>query len=355
MLAGAALTALVPGTAWAGQTWTAPTVLALPPPTGPYRVGTTAAHLVDTTRRDPLAPDDRPRELMVRLWYPTSTTPRRPDATYLSPALSGLLVEQINAAAGSSLPPDLLTFPTHGRVGAPVAPGAHPLVLFSPALGTNVAFYTALLEDLASHGYLVAAIDHTFDVVVEFPDGRIELPAADVPFDVLLRVRTDDMRFTLDRVSRRFAVGAVSAVGHSMGTMTAIEAIAADRRIHAGVALDGNPLGPAALDRPFLMMGNPTHRRTEDADWAAFYDRLRGPRLHLVVDGMRHYALSDFTLFKSTIDLGSVVELGTIDGLRAETITRAYVRAWLDRYLRGRPSPLLVREPGRFPEVDFQP
>jgi dienelactone hydrolase len=361
LFAGAALASAVPAatalpaTAWAAE----PLTLSLPAPTGRYRVGTTTHHLVDRGRRDPLAPDSRPRELMVRLLYP-AVPGRTPTAAYLSPVLSGLLVGQFNAIAGTDYPPELLTFPTHSRAGAPMIAGTHPLVLFSPGQGTNAAFYTALLEDLASHGYVVAAIDPTFDAVVEFPDGRVEAPAEGVPFELLLRVRVDDMRYVLDRLAGRPGIGAVAAVGHSMGSMTTVGAIDADRRqpvqrIRAGVLLDGNPLGPASLDRPLLMLGNPSHRRDLDPDWADFYDRLRGPRLHAVVDGMGHYDLSDITAFKAVADLGDVFELGTIDGQRALAITRAYLRAWLDRSLLGRPSPLLVREPRRFPEVDFQP
>ena len=78
-------------------------------------------------------------------------------------------------------------------------------------------------------------------------------------------------------------------------------------------------------------------------------------RLDVGVNGMRHNDFSDLTLFKSQFDLAAVFELGPIDGLRATTIIRAYARAWLDRSLRSLQGPLLVREPARFPEVDFQP
>jgi len=353
LVAGAALATVAPATAWAAPA-ASPATLSLTPPTGPYRVGIDVLHLVDPGRPDPLSPDGRPRELMVRLLYPTAAR-RTPDFAYLSPALSGILIEQFNAQAGSTLPPDLLTFPTHGQLGAPVVAGRHPLVLFSPGLGFNAALYTAIVEDLASHGYIVAAIDHTFDAVVEFPDGRIEPPAAGVPSGLMLRVRVDDMRFVLDRVGCRPGIAGVAAVGHSMGSMTSAHAIAADGRIRAGVALDGDMVGSPALDRPFLLAGNPRHRRATDPVWAGFYDRLRGPRLHFVIDGVLHNDFSDLTLFKSTFDLTSVFALGTIDGQRATAILRAYALAWLDRHLRGRTSPLLIREPDRFPEVDFQP
>lgn len=346
----AALAPALPGVAHAS----APR-LCLPAPTGRHPIGTASLHLIDRDRLDPLAPDTRPREIMVRLWYParchTSTVP------YLSATMSGLLIDQFNALAGTDHPRDLLTFPTRGRADAPFAVGSHPLVLLSPALGTNAAFYTALAQELASAGYVVAGIDHTFDAIVEFPGGRIEAPFAEVPFDLLLQVRTADMRLALDRLRAMPGIDrvATAAVGHSMGSMTTIEAMATDRRVLAGVVLDGNPLGSSSLDRPFLMLGNPTHRRATDADWAGFYDRLRGPRLHLVVDGCEHYDLSDIAAFKASIDLDEVFEVGPIDGTRVITITRAYVTAWLGRGLFGRRDPLLEREPRRFPEVDFQP
>jgi predicted dienelactone hydrolase len=292
---------------------------------------------------------------MVRLFYPTASR-RRPDATYLSPALSSVLVELINGLVGGDLPLDILTFRTHSRLDAPIASACRRAVLFSPGLGINAAIYTALMEELASRGYLVAGLDHTFDAVVEFPGGRVVPPAENVPFEHMLEVRTTDLRFVLDRLGSTLELsGGVAAVGHSMGSMTAVQAILADRRISAGVALDGNPLGQGSIDRPFMMLGNPSHRRERDPDWAGFYDRLRGPRLHLVVEGMEHLDLSDLTAFKSVVDFGGVFELGSIDGLRAIAITRAYVAAWLEQSFSRRSDPILRREPRRFPEVDFQP
>jgi hypothetical protein len=40
-----------------------------------------------------------------------------------------------------------------------------PLLVFLPRLGMNVTFYTGLLADLASHGYIVLAINPTYEVV----------------------------------------------------------------------------------------------------------------------------------------------------------------------------------------------
>ena len=265
--------------------------------------GTADLHLVDNSRRDPLAPTTRNRELVVRLWYPASSGQLRP-----------------------ALP---------GR--------RRPVVLFSPGRSTNAAFYTALCEDLASRGYIVAGIDHTFDAVVEFPRGRIEIPPADLPDDALLLVRVADTRFVLDQLvalasgrnpdaghrplphglARTVDATTVAAVGHSLGSRTAVETIVQDRRIGAGAALDGNPLGAASLHRPFLLLGNQGHRRAGDPDWAAFYERLRGLRRHLVIDGAEHYDLGDITVFKALIDLGAIFDVGPIGGSRRSRLSAA--------------------------------
>ena len=72
-------------------------------------------------------------------------------------------------------PQDFAESKTHARVGVPVKQGKHPVVLFSPGLGFSRFLNTALLEDLASQGYLVVAMDHTHESPVEFPGGRFRV------------------------------------------------------------------------------------------------------------------------------------------------------------------------------------
>jgi predicted dienelactone hydrolase len=259
--------------------------LGLPAPTGPHRVGTTSLHLVDDSRTDPLAPTPRWRELMVRLWYPAAPS-RQPAAAYLPPGVASVFGDFLRAVTGVDLPTDLLSFPTHSLQDPPALPGARgPVVLFSHGLGVSAAINTALHEELASRGYVVAGIDHTFDGVVEFPDGRVEVQKPGLLVDDLLReVRAADLRFVLDQftalaaghnpdaghrplprgLARILDLTRVGAYGHSMGGPTVIGAMNQDRRIDAGAALDGTLRGPVSFDRPFLMMGNQHERRADD-------------------------------------------------------------------------------------------
>jgi predicted dienelactone hydrolase len=349
-------------------------VLTLPPPTGCYEVGTTSLHLIDPARVDPLAPTPRPREFVVRLWYPTRHD-GGPWAAYLTPGIAALSIAFLEAASGDDLPDDLFAFPTHASVGASVAPGHHPVVLFSHGLGVPSAFHTSLHEELASRGYIVVGIDHTFDAPVEFPDGRVEDQKPDLVVDDVLRgVRAADVRFVLDslnaiasghnpdaaqrplpgRLARGLDLTRVAGYGFSLGSPSILIAMSQDSRIDAVAALDGD-LAPGAQQRPLLMLGSAEQRRATNPLWAAFYDGWRGPRLHIVLDGAEHADLTDLTLFKGTIDLDAVFSTGPIDGERGILTLRTYLVAWLDREMFHRPSPLLHGESASFPEIDFQP
>ena len=75
------------------------------------------------------------------------------------------------------LRPDVLsTVRTTSNVDAAPAGSRRslPLVALSPGFTNPRGTLTALAEDLASHGYVVAGVDHTYEsLATSFPDGRV--------------------------------------------------------------------------------------------------------------------------------------------------------------------------------------
>src|SRR5262249_3113551 len=143
------------------------TTAAVPRPTGSSAVGTRLLHIADPGRADPYVSTGAPRELMVRVWYPAAYGTHCSAAEYTSPQVWSYF----STLVGVPLP----HVSTNSCLNAPVADGRHPVVVFSPGFTATFTDYTFLLEDLASRGYLVAAINHTYDATaVEFPDGRLE-------------------------------------------------------------------------------------------------------------------------------------------------------------------------------------
>lgn len=121
-------------------------------------VGATDLYLKDTSRSDPWVPEQPARELMVTVWYPTNA--RQGTRTeYTSPEESRLLVTD----------PRL-----RGRAHPVGRPHSLPLVVLSPGYTMPRATVSALAEKLASHGYVVVGIDHTYETyAVTFPDGPV--------------------------------------------------------------------------------------------------------------------------------------------------------------------------------------
>ena len=145
----------------------------LPEPTGPCPVGTTSLYLKDVSRPDPWAAGVNARELMVSLWYPATPSDGR-RARYMTPAESEL---QLTSRGITGVPQDALSTVRTNAVSDATPAGrqrALPLVVLSPGFTNPRSTLTALAEDLASHGYVVAGIDHTYEsFATAFPDGRV--------------------------------------------------------------------------------------------------------------------------------------------------------------------------------------
>ena len=357
--------------------------LTLPPPTGNHRIGVLPLHLVDRDRPDPWVASKPARELMVSLWYPARRTHARPVFPWLTPGAWDRFEENNGIPRGSLLVPL-----THGRLDAPVdrKRGGRPLLLYSPGFGGNRDSSSVLVEQLVSRGYVVATIDHTYDASeVEFPDGRVEVSAVP-PFtpDVAAKavsVRVADTRFVLDSLialnagrnpdaeRRPLPAGLrgvlnparVGMFGHSLGGAAAAQAMYEDRRIRAGINLDGTVFGSVVgrgLNRPFMLVASQDHSRDNDPSWERFWANLRGWRLNLRLTDAGHNSFSDLQVLLPQVNLPpeTVQQLiGTIDPHRSVVNQRAYVRAFFDLHLRHRCRHLLDRPSPRFPEMQFLP
>ncbi|MFI6504879.1 alpha/beta hydrolase family protein [Nonomuraea typhae] len=342
--------------------------LTLPAPTGPYPVGTVSLHLVDRSRPDPWV-DGRPyRELMVSLWYPAKKARGRL-APHMSPGAAADFGKTLAPAMFGTEPGavDWAATRTHARQDAPMR-GNPPVVVFSPGLSAPRSVGTVLVEDLASRGYLVVTVDHTYEAAqVEFPGGRVERTrlAEPTPEDLAkaVKVRVADTRFVLDQLARRGTdLSRVGMFGHSMGGSAAAEVVHDDRRVDAGLNLDGGHRGPVAgtgVAKPFAQVANETHTRAGDPSWKSFWERSTGWKRELRFTGSQHYSFSDAQTLGPQIDgipeqrLRALV--GAIDPAESIAAQRAYVAAFFDRWLKGRPTTLFDRPSSRHPAVKIIP
>lgn len=341
--------------------------ITIPRASGPFPVGTTIAALTDPSRREPFIRASRPRSIVVQLWYPTSRS-RGATAAYLSPAVAKQIGQGIPGAYRA-----LSRARSHAFANAPTLhrEGGWPVVLFSPGYGVERQLYSGLVEDLAGRGFVVIAIDHPQDAnVVTFPDGhtvvRGNVPENQATIDKALRTRVADVRFLLDQLEARPAIASagpsredldlteIGMFDHSLGGATAANVMLTDPRVVAGADLDGTIYGAAAhasLERPFMILaGSPGPLR--EKGMRGFFRRLRGPRFAVIFSRARHFAFSDLLFLLPRLALrdpeleGALrTLLGNVEPTPTLAWQRRYLTAFFDRFLKGKPSPILTHAP----------
>ena len=329
-LAGTAGTAQAAGAAASAARASAAHVkLAIPAPTGPHRVGTVDLHLVDASRPDPLNPG-RGYPLMASVWYPARDVDDYPQAQWMP---SGVFQAWL---AGVGFDPTSLPVPTaSAHVGAPVHRAGRrlPVVVFSHDAHDSRADTTTVVQELASHGYAVVTVDHTYDAYTQFPGGPVLSPdfvddvpmspadfAADARFildcvEELAAGRNPDVdkRTLPDGLLRSLDVQRIGMFGWSKGGTATALATLADDRIRAGLSFDG-PMEPtitADLHKPFMMM-SAVFTRAADADAQEFWTHLLGWRRYLELEGAEHLSFTDTE--------GLILQAAKILGLSQEAV-----------------------------------
>lgn len=240
-------------------------IFEFPKPTGNYAVGTTSLHLIDQQRKELYTPDINAfREIMITVWYPTepahaTISPYAPD--YLMQSIKGLL------KSFETITPDDLnqldSIYVHVTPDAPIVDQrSYPLIIFSHGYFGSRFYCSALCQELASHGYVVIGIDHTYDCgVTQVPDGRLiswkSLTDASYNTDEFydsfvkrIEVRTADIKFVIDTVAHKtnplfnhVDLNKIGAFGHSLGAEAVLQSCIDDTRIQAVAAMDAFPVG----------------------------------------------------------------------------------------------------------------
>jgi len=344
-------------------------VFRLPDPTGPHPVGTTNLYLVDYSRPETFTPDpgDR-REFMVQVWYPAQVEPgARPDAymQHLPFQLSHLSLVR-----------------THAYQDAPVSDthSSYPLLIFSHGYIGLVEQNLTQMEELASHGYIVCSIAHTYHAqATVFPDGRVipvdlslskdflqGIPTTQATYAEHLRIWTDDTLFLMDTLESLQAgepdsifVGKLDTAhlgvfGMSFGGVTAVHVCSLEPRCRAGISMDaGLPKDYAgrgvdsALEAPFMFMLNEGRAYTMRSALGAAENTAYG----VIVRGTTHFNFTDLFLVSPVLRFTKA--FGSIDGVRMIKIINDYTLAFFDKYLKGKTSPLLDGPSPDYPEVKF--
>ncbi|GAA2415862.1 alpha/beta hydrolase [Nonomuraea africana] len=365
LAASACSTPTPPRSAAPSATPTGPATL--PAPTGAHPVGTTALYLKDASRPDPWNLDVDARELKVTLWYPTKQRDGQ-RAPYMTPKESELAMRRYGIAG---VPDDTLSKTRTNAIKDAEPTGRKlPLVVLSPGFTNPMSTLTSLAEDLASRGYVVAGIDHTYEsYATTFPDGRVaECIACDSDTDPgfgtgVVQGRAADVSFVLDQLPSKWDGSGlidrsrIAMAGQSIGGASAMAAMAKDSRVRAGIDMDGTTyarIPKSGFSRPFMFIGSPQHiPGGRDNSWDRDWKLLTGWKRWLVLSGAEHQSFTDGPLLAGT--LGIRPPAGILPAARSAELARTYVAAFLDQHLKSQRQPLLDKPSSQYPEVKFCP
>jgi pimeloyl-ACP methyl ester carboxylesterase len=356
-------------------------------PTGPYLVGTTTLYFRDDSREEIYSSSQGDvRELNVQIWYPAEANslaepaPYMGDLDLIAPAFARFL----------GLPSFVLNhvsiIETHSFLEAPVASDGvpYPVLVFSHGWGGTRTQSTYLMEELASHGYVVIALDHTYGALVTvFPDDRVVLQKSDIlshdegneEFDLsgnpLMSVWSADVSFVLDQLEimnegksenpfvDKLDLDRVGLMGHSTGGGNAVQVCWLDPRCKVGLVMDAwlMPVSEEVfeddLTQPFMFLWSEDWGSEENKErFQNLYQGLQGDAYQLEIEGTRHYDFSDLPLLSPLSPWFGLK--GPINGERVLGIINAYVVAYFDKYLLGIGSPLLDGPSSQYPEVEFE-
>lgn len=326
--------------------------LAIPAGGGPYAVGRRVVTWTDPGRPEEHTDDvlDR-RTVPVTIWYPARAGSGEP-VEYVADLsrISDGLVESGELSRVEVLALAAVRDPALDQATPAAANEPFPVLVMSPGNLTNVGFYSALAEGLASQGYVVFGVDHPFQVAaVALPDSVAvyagsEGPAPDRRIEVQIEERVADIEAVIGRLlvgdpqvgflGPMLDLERIGVLGHSNGGLAAVETCRRDRRVVACVNIDGqNEGGPFGYrvedrppDQPFLFLTKEAELHPELNDR---FETAGSGAVRVVVPDAAHGDFTDGALFEPGIDpfpgrANAVV-----------SITRQFLGRFFDEWLRG--------------------
>jgi hypothetical protein len=346
----------------------------VPSPSGPYDVGTQTFVLTDESRSELYSRKDKPRRFMLQVWYPANPEPNTPRA----PWMNNTSVYARGIATYLGLPEffldhlELVKTPAYQNAHFRSSSEAYPVIIFSHGWNGFAAQNTGQALELASHGYVVAATQHTYGAVVTvFPDGEIApnnpdaLPDGlpDEDYDKAARILAaqwaGDISFALDFLgeensdsnSQFFSaidLDSVGVYGHSTGAGAAIQFCGTDARCKSLLGLDPfmTPVSEQVLNsgvtQPSFFMFSQSWVDDVDSKNNRLFERFYAnldPTTHVIgIRGTKHYDFSDLPMLSPIApQLGLK---GPIKGKRATEIVNAYLIAFFELTVIGKPTEL---------------
>ncbi len=312
-------------------------------PTGNYEVGTRSVMLTHNKGKD------NEKDMMIQLYYPS--VDNKGKFTDYSVDIDALRHE----LARTQGMPDSITghmnqIKTHSYLDGKVATNEKfPLLIFSHGMTLYNRQNTFQLEELASHGYVIAAVNYTKDSAMTLFENQDYVPYEDK--DLTLEYLDEhnlewqaDARFVLDSLleeknktyddlMKQVDTEKIGALGHSYGGATSTYSLINDDRIKAAINMDGGFYGPAInegdITKPFLLMNaSDTIKNMKEGKDPLFVecgirnDQVNQPGVYkLILPNTDHGSFTDLAGFSPLVAVKGADYKGTFDKINQISLT----------------------------------
>ncbi len=349
-----------------GLWYFSPIYRSFPQPTGPYGVGIITKNFIDANRNEIHTLATKPRALVADIYYPTEKK--------LSPQTFPYQAQRIKAtinyhAKYTKIPAWILkiliaNIQSYANPNAQIAAGSSfPVVIFSHGIG-GAAFYNVYLEELASHGYVVVSVYHTYDTevtvfsddyVVELdPELRDMIKKIDrtriYPYRAIAhKIWLQDLQFMIDKIqtlnsdvdsmfNHKLDLTRLGALGHSHGGAVVIDLVKLEPCIKAGIDLDGWTISAnttASFNKPFMTIVSGNFDLNQpftggSVGWNLFLKNMQTNSLAslIIIPDADHNSFSDDILIKWPFGL----QKKQADKIRNQV--QHYIQTFFDKYVK---------------------
>lgn len=357
-------------------------VFDLPQPRGPYTVGTRDI-LLELDREEVITANESDRrKLMIKVWYPSLEKEGEMDPYIDKGGRHGFALKY-------GLPESTFNYldqvNTHVYRNLNIADEKFPVLIFSHGYNSKANNYYALLSQIVSQGYVVLAVNHTYESTGStFPDGsetyfnyeyarKIEEGTWEDMKPVVAAFKEDlsfkdrhpivkkglknyfvremverwakDLTDIVDHIDSWNTSGFLKAkldtdkigvFGHSRGGGAAGETLLTDKRIKAGVNIDGVQWGrivETSFEDPFLFISADWPEDKEDLNSHAYINKSRSVFYEARILSTGHSSFMDIPFM---IPLEALSEAGDIEPETGIEISSKLITAFFDRYLKNK-------------------
>ena len=368
-------------------------------PTGKYFIGVTYLSFVDSTRKELFDnTQDSNREITIKAWYPSDTESN--SEPYLLKAEAEFAMKYLQFP---QIYKDLITNSSRD-VPLSFNENTYPILIFSHGFGEHYAQNSILMEELASHGYIIFSISHHYECKFSsYPDGRfiyidmnsprlqkimqeMSNPKAmelyqkmfsanndEVRMQVLVETSeiiptgliespkywAEDISFFMDQLeginkkdnlfSEKLNLDRIGVFGMSLGGIASGEISLLDKRIKACVNIDGGIYG-ATLEKEIQIPTMFLNSKRFLGYGNIFTNKSKTDCYSLSVKESDHYNFSDYSVYPVPA-INSL--LGSINGEKTIEIMNAFVLGFFDKYLMEQKDINLVIQAKLYPEIEL--